>query len=248
MSMTFEQYRDQEGFPLTSTQEPTWRRCWDAAAQNAKDAMKVQDLFRLGMKREMGELLDAPADGITLNVGCGESKIAGAVNVDFPEWDAELYEIQLPRISIMPEHPVIANDRHPANLPFAQQLVRCPDNFLSVIHAYHFLEHLHDPRRMLREMQRCLKRGGLINIVVPHYSGSMSHQDLDHKHSFALDTWANTFNREFYSKGHDGWELKIQFNAMIAITERNAAIVTQLVKDPVPHASRESIIGQHGRK
>jgi hypothetical protein len=29
--MTFEQYRDKEGFPLNSTQERLWRKCWNTA-------------------------------------------------------------------------------------------------------------------------------------------------------------------------------------------------------------------------
>ncbi len=31
MTQTFEQWRDAQGFPVNSTQEPLWRECWDAA-------------------------------------------------------------------------------------------------------------------------------------------------------------------------------------------------------------------------
>lgn len=41
--MTFEQFRDSEGFPLTSTQEPLWRKCWNAAhAAGSGDAIGQQ--------------------------------------------------------------------------------------------------------------------------------------------------------------------------------------------------------------
>jgi SAM-dependent methyltransferase len=194
--------------------------------------MNLQQLFENGMKRPQPDLLDFPA-GIVANLGCGNSRIEGAINVDWPEWDAERYEIQLPRGVVMPDHPFCkVNNTAPDGGLFRNQLIRCPDDFLTGIHAYHFLEHLNDPRRMLREMQRCLKIGGVVNIVVPHYSGSMAHHDLDHKHTFALDTWANTFNTPYYDKDRSGWQLKVHFNMLMAIVERNAAIVTQLVKEP----------------
>jgi hypothetical protein len=32
--MTFEEWRDSIGFPVTSTQEPLWRKCWEDAQDN----------------------------------------------------------------------------------------------------------------------------------------------------------------------------------------------------------------------
>lgn len=207
--------------------------------------MDIQQLFAHGMKRELPQLLDFPA-GPVANLGCGRHHLDGCSNIDWPEWDAERYEIQLPREVIMPEHPLCLNDGITGTgALFREQLVRCPDNFLAGIHAYHFLEHIHDPRRMLREMQRCLMRGGVINICVPHYWGSMAHHDLDHKHNFAVDTWSNTFSAPWYDKDREGWTLRIHFNALMAITERNAAIITQLVKDDF-QANVEHIIGKYG--
>lgn len=192
--------------------------------------MNIQQLFALGMKRDVPQLLDFP-DGPVANLGCGRHRLSGVINLDYPEWDAERYEIQLPRKVVMPEHPLCRNEGlAPNGELFAQQLTRCPSNFLAGIHAYHFLEHLHDPRRMLREMQRCLMPGGVINICVPHYWGSMAHHDLDHKHNFAVDTWSNTFSAPWYDKDREGWQLRIHFNMLMGVTERNVAILTQLVK------------------
>lgn len=191
--------------------------------------MNIQQLFEAGMKRHLNPLADFP-DGPAVNLGCGKAPIKGCTNLDWPTWDAECYEIQLPREVVMPDHPLCKRDEPLGNVLFREQLVRCPNNFLAGIHAYHFLEHLHDPARMLREMQRCLMPGGVINICVPHYWGSMAHHDLDHKHNFAIDTWSNTFNAPYYTKDREGWRLHIHFNILIAITERNAAILTQLVK------------------
>jgi len=189
--------------------------------------MNVQEFFKLGMKRDLPELRDMPTggDSLILNLGCGNSAIEGAVNLDYPDWDAEEYKI------FIPNHVrrKVTGKWFPPNT--GDLLVYCPNESVSGIHAYHFLEHLTDPRRMLREMQRVLVWGGVINIVVPHYSGSMAHQDLDHKHTFALDTWKNTFQNTYYEKGRDGFHFKIGFNAIVAIAERNTAILTQLIKE-----------------
>lgn len=172
--------------------------------------MNIQDLFALGMKRHIPELLDAP-EGIVVNLGAGNSPIPGAVNLDWPEWSAESYGIRL-----LDEH---------------GHLVIAEDESIACIHAYHFLEHLHDPLRMLMEINRVLKPGGVVNICVPHYSGSMAHQDLDHKRTFALETWDNALRCKYYTKDREGWKLRIHFNIMIAIAERNTCILAQLVKE-----------------
>lgn len=186
--------------------------------------MNIQDLFKLGMKRDLPQLLDMP-EGAVLNLGCGQSPIHGAINLDYPLWDAENYLIEIG--SGMKN--ILLTGHNP--FPERDVMVPCPDGIIAGIHAYHFLEHVRDPRRMLREMQRVLAPGGVINIVVPHYSGSMAHHDLDHKNTYALDTWANTLGTPYYTKDREGWKLRIHFNAMMAITERNTAILTQLVKE-----------------
>ena len=190
--------------------------------------MNIQQLFKLGMKRDVPELLVGP-QGIVLNLGCGKSHIPGAVNLDYPQWDAENYRIEVPNIV---KHKFFHGAD--AELPVASMgdvLVTCPSGSVAVIHAYHFLEHLHDPRRMLKEMQRVLMPGGVINIVVPHHWSQISFQDLDHKHHFALEVWRTTLDNHYYDKGNTGWQLRVHFNMMMGIVERNVCIFTQLVKE-----------------
>lgn len=194
--------------------------------------MDIQTLFKLGMKRDVPQLLDFPAGGHVLNLGCGKHVLPDAINIDYPQWDAETYEIRAPRRALNPKHPAISGEGmdYAAKDAIGQEMIVVPSGSVAGIHAYHFLEHLQDPRRMLREMQRVLMPGGVLNICVPHYWGSMAHHDLDHKHNFAVDTWENTFRAPWYDKDRNGWELDIHFNALMAVTERNAAIITQLVK------------------
>lgn len=161
----------------------------------------LQWLFRVGMKREVPAVA-WPLQGMEiLELGGGRNPIPGATNLDWPEWEAEAYSI--PR----------------------------PDGSIGGIYAFHFLEHLHHPVRMLRECQRVLAPGAPLTLVVPHAQCTLALQDLDHKASFVLDTWGNLLRNGYYDKGRDGWRFFIHLNITMAVTERNTAIITQLIKE-----------------
>lgn len=164
----------------------------------------LENLFRLGMKRALPEYVPVDHQFPVLNLGCGEQRLAGCDNLDYPAWDAETYA-----------------------LPYQ-------DNKVGGILAFHFLEHLSDPRRMLRECFRVLRPGCPMNIVVPHYLGSMAYHDLDHKAFFAADTWSNALDERFYSKDKGDYQFRVGINVIMGITERNLALVTQLIKDSYP--------------
>lgn len=161
----------------------------------------IVELFALGMKRELKEPIDVSKApvGIHLNIGAGASVIPGAFPLDWPRWDADTDPI--------PYH----------------------DGTVAVIHAYHFLEHCANPVAMMREFERVLVPGGLLNIVVPHYSCTMAFHDLDHKHYFTLDTWKILLDTPYYSK-YGKWRLALTFNAVMGIVDRNLAILTQFTK------------------
>ena len=162
----------------------------------------IQDLFQLGMKREIPSLLPdiKVGDFAMLNLGGGLADIPGTVNVDYPNWDADKDQ-----------------------LPFESESV-------SVIHAYHFLEHCKEPVKVLQECQRVLIKGGTMNIVVPYYTSQMAAHDLDHKHSFCEETWSNLFDLSYYDKNKINWEFRIHANFIMGIVERNIALFTQLQK------------------
>ncbi len=141
-------------------------------------------------------------DGIHLNIGAGNKKISDTIPLDYPDWDADIDPI-----------------------PYA-------DESISGIHAYHFLEHCAKPVKVLLEMQRVLKIGGVCNIVVPYYSSQMMCQDLDHKHSFCEETWHILFRNKYYDKNRIEWNFYVQYNVIIGIKERNLCLMTQLLKLP----------------
>jgi SAM-dependent methyltransferase len=139
-------------------------------------------------------------EGIVLNVGAGEKIIEGAVSIDYPEWDAD------------------------------RDNLRYGDETISGIHAYHFLEHVVDPVKVLLEFQRVLKPGGILNICVPYYTSQMAAHDLDHKHQFCEETWRVLFSNPYYDKNRIEWKLEVRTNMIIGIVERNLALITQMEK------------------
>lgn len=127
-------------------------------------------LFNIGMDRNYQDALrvfDLPA----LNLGPGNKHIEGAVELDWPYWNAE-------------KDPI----------PFE-------DNFFKVVHAYHFLEHISNVTWIMKEINRVLAPGGHVNIVVPYYSSRLQASDLDHKSVFTEQTFEKLFNDKYYKKG-----------------------------------------------
>jgi ubiquinone/menaquinone biosynthesis C-methylase UbiE len=56
--------------------------------------MDFQELFKLGMARDVPQLVTV--EGRALNIGAGNKQIAGAEPLDWPEWDADKEIIPFP--------------------------------------------------------------------------------------------------------------------------------------------------------
>ena len=140
-------------------------------------------------------------NGCQIELGPGKSPVASCdISFDYPFWDADVDSIPM------------------------------PDECVQTIHAYHFLEHVFDPTKVLQECQRILSPGGHINIVVPYYKSALAYEDLDHKHVFCERTWERMFRNDGYDKHGFEWKMKVHFNIIIGIVERNMCLMTQLVK------------------
>lgn len=164
----------------------------------------LAEIFELGMDRAIKPAIyDVDPDtNLVLNLGPGNKRIDGTIALEYPHWDAE--KDPIPHL----------------------------DGTIQQIHAYHFLEHLADPRVVLAECQRVLRVGGHMNIVVPYYSSNMASQDLDHKSFFTEDTWKTLFSNPYYDKNRNGvdWKFDVHLNVIMGVAERNLALVTQLVR------------------
>jgi hypothetical protein len=165
--------------------------------------MNINELFKLGMKRDILDLI-APGEK-TINLGAGKQVIPGAINYDYPSWNGQTDDIPHDDDTIDTIYAFhFLEHLSPASVIF-----------------------------MLREFQRVLKVGGTANIVVPHRLSSMAYQDLDHKSFFTEETWKTLFTNPYYDKNREvPWKLAVGTNIIIGVVERNLAQMTQLVKMP----------------
>jgi SAM-dependent methyltransferase len=166
-------------------------------------------LVFFGLKRSLAQIAIPPESGLRLNVGCGASRIIGTIPVDHHSNE---------------DPNVVVWDADTEDMPFTAGSV-------AEIHCHHFLEHCANPIEVLKEFQRVLCPGGVVNITVPHYSSQLAIEDLDHKHQFCEETWKTLFKNSYYSKNHQGWQFTIGFNLIVGVAERNLCVLTQLIKE-----------------
>ena len=97
-----------------------------------------------------------------LNLGCGNKKIDGYVNVD------------------VCGSPDVVCDLSQFPWPF-------DSNTADEISAFHFLEHALDYEKTVLEVYRILKPGGILHFRVPHFRSPFAQWHL-HKYSFSVCT------------------------------------------------------------
>jgi SAM-dependent methyltransferase len=100
-----------------------------------------------------------------LHVGCGGSKLTGAVGVDV---------LKLPAVDIV-------HDINKAPWPF-------PDNSFDILFAHSVVEHLGSIVTFLNEAYRVGKNGGRIIISVPYFRSIDSFSDPTHTHFFTSES------------------------------------------------------------
>jgi SAM-dependent methyltransferase len=171
----------------------------------------VMDVFDIAMIRHRPEWSvlrpSAASWSKCVQLGGGRKKIEDWIDLDYPEWDAETM-----------------------GLPYEDESV---DEFLSL----HALDHM-TPRAvqdLLAEVQRCLKPHGKFTIVVPHFLGALAWECIEHKSRFGLKTWRNILDNPAYTPinmtAPVEWKLKVGFNMIMGVEERNLVLVTQLHKE-----------------
>lgn len=169
--------------------------------------MNFQDLFELGMKRHLPELLQFP--GKAYNLGSSPDdihKIPGAIPLGRPDWCWPVSGI----------HPIPEEDET-----------------VATIHCYHFLEHLTGDHAisLLRECERVMIPGGsVLNFCMPYYNSNLQAECLDHKSAWNENNFRNLFcNSGFNISGK--WSLKQHFMLIAAIKEDNLCVIGQLVRE-----------------
>lgn len=122
-------------------------------------------------------------DDIRLNLGCGEKRLEGYVNVDkygSPDLLCDLEAFPWP----------------------------WPDNSVSEVLLIHVLEHLGQATDVylgiIKELYRICRAGAMIKIVVPHYRHQFFHDDPTHVRvvtPLGLQLFSQRLNREWAEAG-----------------------------------------------
>jgi len=168
--------------------------------------MSFQQLFKLGMKRNIPELLTFP--GPAINLGSSPTdvfQIPGIMALGRPDW-------------VWPDNKTI-----PAG-----------SNSIATIHCYHFFEH-HTFEHfilLLRECERVMIPGSsVLNFCMPYAGSGLDRECLEHRIHFTEETFDNLFNVSRRKANIDGdWTLRVHFIIIAGIVERNRCIIGQLVR------------------
>ncbi len=117
-----------------------------------------------------------------LNLGCGEFKKEGYINVDY--------------LSV--SEPDIKHNLDVFPYPFE-------DNTFTLIAADHLLEHLENPFQVMKELHRIAKDGCLIQIKVPHFSRGFTHA----RHVRGFDVSFPLYFAPSFQGGYQGVALEL---------------------------------------
>jgi SAM-dependent methyltransferase len=161
------------------------------------------ELALFGLDRQLPRWVYPNWNLPVLDLGPGKKSIPGAIRLDYPDWDAEI------------DAPLWSYD----------------ESTVGGIFAINLLEHLTDPRKLIRDMGRVLAPGCAATIFVPDANSNMYLQDLDHKTPFVIDSFKNFIEpHPYYAKGHSRMKLRVGAVFNFGVKSENVGIVAQLIK------------------
>ncbi|MHB1056014.1 MAG: methyltransferase domain-containing protein [Thermoleophilia bacterium] len=101
---------------------------------------------------------------VNLELGCGSRKRdPGAIGIDALDYDC---------VDLVGDVFDILN--------------KFPDDSVDTVHSSHFFEHLAEPVQLMNELQRVIKKNGLLEIIVPHFTNPYFYSDATHKSQYGL--------------------------------------------------------------
>jgi hypothetical protein len=111
----------------------------------------------------------AAGDGLRINLGCGNKRIAGFIGVDIG--DGAAVDVRM---------------------DVRDYLRSLPDGTVQEVYSRHFLEHVEpqELRPLLLEIDRVLRAGGGVRFIVPHYSNPYFYSDPTHRTFFGVHTFS----------------------------------------------------------
>lgn len=102
-------------------------------------------------------------ESLKIDLGCGPNKKEGYKGLDI---------LPLPGVDFV------------LNLEEGFPILK--DNSVDEFYTSHFLEHIQNLELILSEIYRTLKKDGICNIIVPHFSNPYYYSDYTHKRFFGL--------------------------------------------------------------
>jgi hypothetical protein len=103
---------------------------------------------------------------IKIELGCGNKK-RNSSSIGIDQLDFESVDIVGDAVTVLKEFPAES---------------------VALIESYHFMEHVIDLKEMVAQCARVLNRGGVLRIVVPHFSNPYFYSDYTHRSFFGLYT------------------------------------------------------------
>jgi len=103
------------------------------------------------------------SDKIIIELGCGASKIPGAIGIDKFVFSGVNLVADIEK-----------------GLPFLKT------NSVDQIYSRHFLEHIQNFEYLMREIHRVLKPNGKHIVIIPHFSNPHYYSDYTHKRFFGI--------------------------------------------------------------
>lgn len=110
---------------------------------------------------------------VVVDLGCGNKKHPNAIGVDLNS-----------RVN-----PDVVHNLNEFPYPFE-------DESIDMIYIDNTLEHLDDPLRVMEEIYRIVKIGGIVKVIVPYFRSVSAFIDPTHKHFFTVESFC------YYDPGH----------------------------------------------
>jgi SAM-dependent methyltransferase len=113
-------------------------------------------------------------DAMVLNLGCGQKRLDGAINLDRVAW----------------VKPDVVHDLDQFPWPFE-------DNQFNDVRANDVIEHCSDVIATMEEIHRVSRSGAIVRITTPHFSSANSFTDPTHRYHFSY------FSFHYFTSEHD---------------------------------------------
>jgi SAM-dependent methyltransferase len=95
-------------------------------------------------------------------------------------------------------------------------LTHVPDRSVKAVYSHHFFEHVEDVQRLMDLLARVIRPGGLLQVVVPHFSNPYFYSDYTHRNFFGLYSFSYLVSDEIHRRKVPNYGRQPHFELMRA--------------------------------